>query len=138
MSKQGFDYLGKLSPEIAKYCKLNEHKNKTIVMYDDRREHVINRHLEDFGSIEKIDFVISKLRVIIKKPDMVFYNKKTKGLEFYKNIGTTNNEKSIVIAIRINSSKILKVRSFYPVSASKIKNRKKQETKKFYHEKRAL
>ncbi len=90
-------------------------------MFDDRINHVIEKHLKDFGSEEKIKDIYNELSNIIKKPDYVFYNKNTKGIEFYKNI-----DKNICVAVRINPGKTLKVRSWYPVNEGKILNRKKK------------
>jgi len=122
--KKSFKYIGILKPEIAKYWSLDEHANKPIVIYNDRKQHIIDRHLKDFGSIEKIDECWNKLSKIINKPDNVFYNEKTKGLEYYKKI-----DEEIVVAVRINFSKVLKIRSFYPANKGKLKNRKKKERK---------
>lgn len=45
-----------------------------------------------------------------------------KGLEFFKNI-----RGNILVAVRISPANELKVRSFYPVTQTKIDNRKKKE-----------
>ena len=71
---QKFEYIGKLDEDIAKYWNLLEHANKLIVIYKDRRQHIIDRHLYDFGTIDKIDYIWSKLDLIIKNPDNTFYN----------------------------------------------------------------
>lgn len=125
----GFKYLGVLNEEIAKYWGIEEHKNKPIVVYDDRREHVIERHLEDFGSVERIDMCYHNLGNIIKKHDYVFYNENSKSLEFYKKI----NE-DICVAVRISPGKILKVRSWFPANKGKINNRRKKEEDKILSE----
>lgn len=122
MNNQKFEFVGKLKPEIAKYWNLNEHANKPIVIYKNVRQHIIARHLKDFGSVDKIDFIWSKLRVIIKRPDQVFYNEQTKGLEYYKKIDNV-----IVVAIRISFSSTLKIKSFYPANKTKMKNRETKE-----------
>lgn len=74
--------------------------------------------LYDFGTIDKIDYIWSKLDLIIKKPDKTFYNEKTNGLEFYKKINDI-----IIVAIRINIGSTLKIRSFYPANKNKLNNR---------------
>ena len=117
-NNQNYQYIGKLDPNIAKYWKLEEHANKPIVIFNDRKQHIIDKHLKDFGSEEKINYVWSKLGNIIKKPDNVFYNSKTRGLEYYKKINNT-----IVVAIRINFGSTLKIKNFYPANKNKINNR---------------
>lgn len=122
-----FKYLGILSKEISEYWKLPNHKNKPILVFEDRKLHVIAKHLDDFGSKEEIEKIYNKLSLIINKPDYVFYNKKTKGLEYYKKINA-----NICVAVRISTGKVLKVRSWYPVTEIKIKNRiKKDESLRF-------
>lgn len=119
---QSYEYIGKLNANIAKYWKLEEHANKPIVIFYDRKQHVIDKHLRDFGSKERIDYVWSRLGDIIKSPDSVFYNIKTKGLEYYKKIDDT-----IVVAIRINFGSTLKIKSFYPANKNKLNNRQSKK-----------
>ena len=117
-NNQTYEYIGKLNPDIADYWNLKEHANKPIVIYSDRKQHIIDKHLKDFGSIEKIEMIWTKLNVIIKNPDETFYNEKTKGLEYYKRI-----DDMIVVAIRINFGSVLKIKSFYPANKNKLNNR---------------
>lgn len=117
-SFQLYEYVGKLDYNIAKYWNLEEHANKPIVIYHDRKKHIIDRHLSDFGSIKRIEDIWSQLGMIIKYPDEVFYNKKTNGLEYYKKI-----DDMIVVAVRINFGSLLKIKSFYPANKNKLNNR---------------
>ena len=89
------------------------------MVFDDRMNHVIEHHLKDFGSISNIEKSYDLLASIIRSPDYVFYNSKTKGLEYYKF--------NICVAVRVSSGKFLKVRSWYPMNEYKIQNRKKKE-----------
>ena len=57
-----------------------------------------------------------------KNPDYVFYDKSKKGLEFYKKINS-----NILVAVRVDNGKELKVKSVYPIKETKIENRKKKE-----------
>ena len=99
-----------------------EHANKPIVVYSDRISHVKCKHLKEFGNVYNITKVYNKLPFIIQKPDYIYYNKKTNGLEYYKRIA--NN---ICVAVRVNKSETLKIKSWYPVSDIKIKNRMKKD-----------
>lgn len=65
---------------------------------------------------------MANLEKIIKDPDYVYYDVNKKGLEYYKNI-----KENTLVAIRISNGNELKVRSVYPVTETKIKNRKKKE-----------
>lgn len=125
-----FKYLGILDEDIAEYWEISEHKNKPILVFDDRKQHVIDKHLKDFGSQEEIEKIYNNLSVIINKPDYVFYNKNTNGLEYYKKISS-----DVCVAVRVNSGKVLKVKSWYPANKTKLKNRmKKEEDIKFIEE----
>ena len=55
-----YKYVGKLKEKIAKKCGISEYKNKPIIVYEDRIDHVILRHLNDFGDKEKILYIYKK------------------------------------------------------------------------------
>lgn len=120
-----FKYLGILDEEIAEYWEIAEHKNKPILVFADRKQHVIDKHLNDFGSEKEIERIYNMLSVIINKPDYVYYNKKTKGLEYYKKLSS-----NICVAVRVNSGRVLKVKSWYPANENKLKNRMKKDVTK--------
>ena len=117
-----YKFLGILDKDIAEYWNIEEHANKPILVFDDRIQHVKDNHLKDFGSIDEITKTYNDLHNIIKKPDYVFYNKSTQGLEYYKTL-----KDGICVAVRISNGKCLKVRSWYPANKNKITNRKKKE-----------
>lgn len=121
-----YKYIGILKPEIADYWGIPEHKNKPILVFDNKKDHVLARHGDDFGSEEIVDSVYESLSSIIKKPDYVFYDSVKKGLEYYKNISP-----NVCVAVRVNPGSVLKVKSWYPVKQSKIDNRKKKEEELF-------
>ena len=65
---------------------------------------------------------MNSLEKIINNPDYVFHDKSKKGLEYYKQL-----KSDILVAVRVNNGKELKVKSVYPVKRSKVENRKKKE-----------
>lgn len=117
-------YVGKLEPTIATYWDIKNHSNKPILVYEDRIEHVISSHINDFSSKEEILKIYGKLPIIINKPDYVFYNKNNNGLEYYKKLSD-----NVCVAVRVNNGNVLKVKSWYPVTKTKIKNRKLKDSK---------
>ncbi len=117
-------YVGKLEPTIATYWDIKNHSNKPILVYEDRIEHVISSHINDFSSKEKILKIYGKLPIIINKPDYVFYNKNNNSLEYYKKLSD-----NVCVAVRVNNGNVLKVKSWYPVTKTKIKNRKLKDSK---------
>ena len=114
--------LGKVSKEIAENWDINEHKNKKIVIYEEAIKHSMERHIDDYETIEDYYYVMNSLEKIINNPDYVFYDKSKKGLEYYKQL-----KSDILVAVRVNNGKELKVKSVYPVKRSKVENRKKKE-----------
>lgn len=124
--KKMFKYVGVLQPNICEKWGIEEHRNKPILVYENRKYHVEDRHLQEFGSKEEIDRIYDMLDVIIKKPDYVFYNSENKGLEYYKNVGYDT-----CAAVEIKPEKVLKVKSWYPANEGKIANRKKKEEEIF-------
>lgn len=125
MKENKYRYIGILDPKIADYWGISKHKNKPILVFNDRIDHVKDRHLKDFESEENILKIYNSLHNIIKRPDYVYYNPKSNGLEYYKKL-----DNNICVAVRINNGKVLKVKSWYPASSNKIKNRKKKEFEK--------
>lgn len=113
--------MGKLNDNIINEWELEKHKDKYIVMYQDAKEHC-EKHISNFSSREIYDKVMNSLDKIIKYPDYCFYDKSKKGLEIYKKI-----DDNVMIAVRVNEGKKLRIRSVYPVSEIKILNRKKKE-----------
>lgn len=114
--------LGKINSDIVEEWELYEHKDKKIVMYEEAKDHSKARHLNDYENEADYYVVMDSLEEIIRKPDYVFYDKSKKGLEYYKKI-----KSDILIAIRIDNGKELRVKSVYPVKPEKIENRKKKE-----------
>ena len=91
-------------------------------MYPEAKEHSRERHINDYPSDDAYYFVMASLEEIIQNPDYVFYDESKQGLEYYKKINS-----DILVAIRVNDGRELKVKSIYPVEKEKIENRKKKE-----------
>ena len=114
--------LGKVSNEIVEQWNIPEQRNKNVVIYDEVLEHSKQRHINDFYSEKDYNFVMNSLPDIIKNPDYVFYDKSKNGLEYYKRVNH-----NVLVAVRVNKGRELKVKSVYPVEDIKIENRKKKE-----------
>lgn len=114
--------LGEISNEVVQQWNILEHKGKKIVMYPEAKEHSKDRHINDYPNEEDYYFVMDSLEEIIRQPDYVFYDKSKQGLEYYKKI-----DSNILVAVRVNNGRELKVKSVYPVETEKIENRKKKE-----------
>lgn len=113
-----YKYVGNLSKTIAEKCEILEHSGKKIIVYEDRIKHVVEKHYNDFENLNALMKAYYAIPYVIKNPDFCFYNKKTKGLEYYKNL-----DNNLCVVVRINAGKVLKIRSWYPANKGKIKNR---------------
>lgn len=113
--------LGKINQDIIDKWYLDEYKDKKIVFYSDRKTHC-EEHLSQYKDENSFYYVMANLEKIIEAPDYVYYGVDKKGLEYYKNI-----KENILVAVRICGGNELKVRSIYPVTETKIKNRKHKE-----------
>lgn len=114
--------LGEVSDDIVEQWDILDQNGKKIVMYPEAKEHSKERHIDEYPSEEDYYFVMASLEEIIDNPDYVFYDKSKQGLEYYKKI-----TEHILVAIRVNDGRELKVKSVYPVEQEKIENRKKKE-----------
>lgn len=115
-------FLGTVTQDIVEKWGIGEHINKPIIIYPEKEAHAKERHINDFEKESDYNLALRSLEEIIRKPDYVFYDKGKKGLEYFKNIGF-----NVMVAVRVDMGKVLKVKSFYPVTEVKIKNRKKKE-----------
>ena len=114
------EIIGKISKDIAITHSILEYEEKVIVLYSDRYTH-IERHKNEFIDEESYNNALNSLEKIISNPDYVYVDLRKNGLEFYKKI-----DENVCVAIRIdNRSNELKIKSMYPVTQSKIDNRKR-------------
>lgn len=115
--------LGKVNKDVAEKWYLDKYINKKIVFYDDRLEHC-KEHINNYEKEEDFYYVYDNLEQIITNPDYVYYDTAKRGLEYYKKL-----KSNILVAVRIKDANELKVKSFYPVTDTKIENRQKKEVK---------
>lgn len=67
------EVLGILTEEIARKFQLDKHKGKKIVIYEDRKKY-IEKHKDEYSSIDSFNKTVNNLSTIITTPDYVFYN----------------------------------------------------------------
>lgn len=89
------------------------YKDKTIALYDDRINH-IERHREDFTDPLFLDIVFRDLSLIVSNPDFISENKKNNSLQIVKKM-----EDNVLVAVRISSGPILKIKTIYPINETK-------------------
>lgn len=86
---------------------------KSIVMYDDRYEHM-KKHALEFSTKQEYQEVINNIEYIVNSPDFISIDKNKKGMYFIK---TLND--NIMVVVRIANTKELKVRTLYPINNTK-------------------
>lgn len=93
------------------------------MFYEDRINHCLE-HISEYDNEKDFYYTLNNLDKIIKNPDYVYYDCNKKGLEYFKKLNG-----NILVAVRINDGYELKIKSFYPVTKSKIQRKKKNEEK---------
>lgn len=109
LSDEKLDSIRKNKPEF-----LEKIKDRKIIMWDDRLEH-INKHKYDFKSTEEFDKYVKAIPNIIDSPDYLAIKEKDNSLLFIKRY-----EKNILVAVRINANGKLPFRTLYPITDSQI------------------
>ena len=108
--------IGELSKEVIDKLKLNIKPCK-IEMWGDRFEY-IHKHLKNYeGGKEQFDLCMSKIPIIINKPDYVALHPTKNSIEFIKRI-----DKLLIVVIRLKQSGSLAFRTAYPLSESQLNN----------------
>lgn len=106
--------LYKITDEYIETFGLDElYKDKTIALYDDRINH-IERHREDFTDPLFLDIVFRDLSLIVSNPDFISEDKKNNSLQIVKKM-----EDNVLVAVRISSGPILKIKTIYPINETK-------------------
>lgn len=106
--------LYKITDEYIETFGLDEsYKDITIALYDDRINH-IERHREDFTDPLFLDIVFRDLSLIVSNPDFISEDKKNNSLQIVKKM-----EDNVLVAVRISSGPILKIKTIYPINETK-------------------
>lgn len=98
---------------IDKYNLDYSYLNKKIVIYSDRYLHM-NKHKYEFSNTKNYFDAINNIQDIVSNPDFIVIDQKRKGMEFIKKI---NND--VLVAARLSNSNELKIKSLYPINATK-------------------
>ena len=107
--------VGKISKEICDKYNIYEYEGLEIYQSLDLYLH-IQKHIEEFKSIDNYEQTIFNLDVILNKPIHVSYNNKNNTFHYY---GKINENVCCVVKVRINKGNCY-VATVYPVSEKKI------------------
>ena len=108
--------IGELTNKIIDILELNENPRNIKFAYD-RIAHCEN-HIKDFRNEQSYKKSMESIPLIINTPDYVGYNKNNNSIEYIKKIDDIT-----LVAIRIKSKGDLFLRSIYPISEVKLKNK---------------
>lgn len=97
---------------IKKYSISNEFIGKTVVLYDDRIEH-IEKHKDEFID-DTLEDIINNLSSIVETPDFINIDEDKSGIQIIKKV-----KDNVLVAIRLSKSSELKIKSLYPISNTK-------------------
>lgn len=122
--------IGILDAQIAKRWHIEGATHRPILVYDDRIEHVREKHMVDFQSEKNIINSYYNLSKVVKNPDETFYNPSTNILEFYK------KKENLFVTMKVIPGRIIKVKTWYPPTKRKIHYRRKRMN--YYRRKKVL
>lgn len=113
--------VGSLEKSIIKKWILNEPEDIKIYQSMGLYKHIF-KHIEEYASIDSANYTMDHIEDVIANPEYVSYNPKQKSLEYYK---TLLEPVSVIVQTDDNNS--LYVASVFPVTETKINNRKLKE-----------
>lgn len=108
--------IGELTEEIINILNINE-KPRNIKFAYDRIQHC-EKHKKEFKDNQSYEKSMEKIPLIINEPDYVGYNTKNNSIEYIKRLDDLT-----LVAIRIKTKGDLFLRSIYPISEVKLKNK---------------
>lgn len=85
---------------------------KTIVLYDDRIEH-IEKHKAEFID-DTLENILNDLPIIVANPDFINIDDAKNGMQIVKKVND-----NILVAVRLSDSLELKIKSLYPITKAK-------------------
>lgn len=108
--------VGKISHEVAEKYNLYEFENQEIVQSLDLYAHVL-KHIKEFDSVDSYNNAILNIEKIIKDPYFVYYDRKRKSLQYFKEI---DENVCAVVKLKLREKDDNYVATVYPVSKNKI------------------
>lgn len=82
----------------------------------------IFKHIEEYSSIDSANYTMDHIEDVISNPEYVSYNPKQKSIEYYKTL-----LEPVSVVVQKDNQGILYVASVYPVTETKINNRRQKE-----------
>lgn len=96
-----------------------------IILWEDRYNHIQQRHKGDFQSEEDFLSCVKKIPDVIAEPDYVAKHPKLDSIEFIKQI-----DELFLVAVRLKKSGSLCLKTAFPISQKKLQNYIKSGTVK--------
>ena len=121
--KKSKKVVGNLSRDIIEKWYLEEPKDLQIYQSVGLYKHIF-KHIEEYASIDSANYTMDHIGDVISNPDYVSFNLKQNSIEYYKTL-----LEPVSVVVQRDEEDLLYVASVYPVTMTKINNRKQKETK---------
>lgn len=121
---RGKKLVGKISKKVIRKWDLYDYENKYIYIVEGLYKR-ISKHFDEYISLDSVEHTLKNLYNIINNPDFVYFNTKQCSIEFYKKL-----YENVSVIIKESKDGYLYIASVYPVTVTKIMNRKKRYEKK--------
>ena len=107
--------VGKISDEVVNRYELYEYRDVDIIQSMGLFHH-IQKHLEEFKSIDSFNLAMNSIPNILSNPRYVCYDRQKNSLLYYKEL-----EENVCVVVKLNlSKKGPYVATVYPISENKI------------------
>jgi len=105
--------VGVLSRDVINL--LNLSLDEMPILFGDDRIKYVSKHAHEFPSYKVYKDCLESIHTIISEPDYVALHPKGQSIEYIKQL-----DELVLVAVRIKSVGSLWVRSFYPITKSKL------------------
>ena len=119
--KRSVKIVGSLEKSIIKKWILEEPEDIRIYQSMGLYKHIF-KHIEEYSSIDSANYTMDHIEDVIANPEYVSYNPKQNSIEYYKTL-----LELVSVVVQTDDDGLLYVASVYPVTETKINNRKAKE-----------
>lgn len=113
--------VGVLEKNIIDKWILDEPNDLKIYQSIGLYKHIF-KHIEEYSSIDSANYTVDHIEDVIANPEYVSFNPKQNSIEYYKTL-----LEPVSVVVQKDDQNLLYVASVYPVTETKIKNRKQKE-----------
>lgn len=120
--KQNKKVVGILEKSVIDKWILDEPVDSKIYQSMGLYKHIF-KHIEEYSSIDSANYTLDHIEDVISNPEYVSFNPIQNSIEYYKTL-----LEPVSVVVQKDEQNLLYVASVYPVTETKINNRKQKET----------